>query len=255
MLPQHGLANLGIPVRNRSRETLEMGSGKSSVLVHSIRTAIAATVSLAVARLFGLPEAYWAAIATLVVMQSTLSATLLISIERIAATALGALAGALLASYLTGNLLAFAAAVFVWDFCALDFTWRKPHIVMRASRSPLSCLFRVQTLHGSLRFIASSKSRLESWSLWRSWPSGRSINLNPQNKTLNDLRVVLEHALRSRTNSRSRFVSAGPNYARIVGPRETNSGNSPGCKIPARISRLSTMRGPGRAKYALAFTT
>src|SRR5512133_2594704 len=82
-------------------------------VIHSIRTAIAATVSLAVARLFGLPEAYWAAIATLVVMQSTLSATLLISIERIAATALGALAGALVASYFTGNLLAFAATVFV----------------------------------------------------------------------------------------------------------------------------------------------
>ena len=31
-------------------------------------------------------------------------------------------------------------------------------------------------------------------------------------------------------------------------PRVTNSGNSFGCKIPARISRLSTMRGPGRAK-------
>jgi uncharacterized membrane protein YccC len=34
-------------------------------LVHSIRTAIAATLSFAVARLFGLPEAYWAAIVAL----------------------------------------------------------------------------------------------------------------------------------------------------------------------------------------------
>jgi hypothetical protein len=31
-------------------------------------------------------------------------------------------------------------------------------------------------------------------------------------------------------------------------PREANSGNSAGCKIPARISALSTIRGPGRAK-------
>ena len=31
MLPQRGVANLGIPVRSRSRETLEMGAGKSSV--------------------------------------------------------------------------------------------------------------------------------------------------------------------------------------------------------------------------------
>jgi hypothetical protein len=52
-------------------------------------------------------------IATLVMMQSTLDATLIISVERIAATALGALVGALLAIYFTGNVFAFAAAVFV----------------------------------------------------------------------------------------------------------------------------------------------
>jgi len=94
-------------------------------VIHSIRTAIAATLSLAVAHLFGLPEAYWAAIATLVVMQSTLGATLLISIERIAATALGALAGALLASYFTGNLLVFAAAVFVLGLVCAAFRMEK----------------------------------------------------------------------------------------------------------------------------------
>jgi uncharacterized membrane protein YccC len=94
-------------------------------VIHSIRTAIAATISLAVARLFGLPEAYWAAIATLVVMQSTLGATLLISVERIAATALGALAGALLANYFTGNLLVFAAAVFVLGLLCAVFRMEK----------------------------------------------------------------------------------------------------------------------------------
>ena len=31
LLPQHGLANLDLPVRNRSCETLEMGAGESSV--------------------------------------------------------------------------------------------------------------------------------------------------------------------------------------------------------------------------------
>ena len=94
-------------------------------VIHSIRTAIAATISLAVARLFGLPEGYWAAIATLVVMQSTLGATLLISVERIAATALGALAGALLANYFTGNLLVFAAAVFALGLLSAGFRMEK----------------------------------------------------------------------------------------------------------------------------------
>jgi uncharacterized membrane protein YccC len=94
-------------------------------VIHSIRTALAATVSLVVARLFGLAEAYWAAIATLVVMQSTLGATLLISIERIAATALGALAGALVASYFPGNLLVFAAAVFALGLLCAGFRMEK----------------------------------------------------------------------------------------------------------------------------------
>ena len=94
-------------------------------VIHSIRTAIAATISLAVARLFGLPEAYWAAIATLVVMQSTLGATLLISVERIVATALGALAGAFLANYFTGNLVVFATAVFVLGLLSAAFRMEK----------------------------------------------------------------------------------------------------------------------------------
>jgi len=94
-------------------------------VVHSIRTAIAATLSFAMARLFGLPEAYWAAIATLVVMQSTLAATLLISIERIAATALGAVTGAFVASYFAGNLLLFAVTVFVLGLLCAGFRMEK----------------------------------------------------------------------------------------------------------------------------------
>jgi len=78
---------------------------------HSIRTAAAATVSVCVARLIGMPEAYWAAIATLVVMQSTLGATLTLSIERIVATALGASLGAVESTYFGSNLIVFALAI------------------------------------------------------------------------------------------------------------------------------------------------
>jgi uncharacterized membrane protein YccC len=88
---------------------------------HSARTAVAATVSFMIARLFRLPEAYWAAIATLVVMQSTLGATLVISVERIAATALGALVGALLAMFFGQNLLIFAAAIFAIGLLCVAF--------------------------------------------------------------------------------------------------------------------------------------
>ena len=82
-------------------------------VVHSLRTAMAGTVSLLVARLFRLPESYWAAVTTLVVMQSTLGAAWTVSRQRFAGTALGAAMGALLAGDFGMNLFAFTAGVFV----------------------------------------------------------------------------------------------------------------------------------------------
>src|SRR5438093_12455005 len=80
--------------------------------MHSMRTAGAATVSVCAARLIGMPEAYWAVIATLVVMQSTLGATLTLSMERIVASALGASLGAIESTYFGSNLFVFALAIF-----------------------------------------------------------------------------------------------------------------------------------------------
>ena len=73
-------------------------------------------ISLIVARLFHLPEDYWAAITTLVILQSTLGAALTVSEQRFAGTALGAAAGALLASHSKPNLLVLCAA----EFSCLD---------------------------------------------------------------------------------------------------------------------------------------
>jgi uncharacterized membrane protein YccC len=80
-------------------------------ITHATRTAMVATVPVIIARLVQMPEVYWAAIATLVVMQSTLGATLTLSLERIVATAVGALAGALEANFFGANLVAFAVAI------------------------------------------------------------------------------------------------------------------------------------------------
>jgi uncharacterized membrane protein YccC len=80
-------------------------------ITDAIRTAVAATASVMIARLVQMPEAYWAAIATLVVMQSTLGATLTLSIERIVATAVGASVGALAVNFVGANLVAFALAI------------------------------------------------------------------------------------------------------------------------------------------------
>jgi uncharacterized membrane protein YccC len=83
------------------------------VVVHSARTAIAAVASALVARLFRLPEAYWAPITTLVITQSSLGAAFAISWRRIVGTALGALVGALVASHFTPHIVVFGAGVFL----------------------------------------------------------------------------------------------------------------------------------------------
>ena len=83
------------------------------ILADSMRTAIAAAVSFLIARLSGLPEAYWAAILTLVIMQSTLGAALKISGERFVGTLLGAILGGLLARFFPQAWWVFAAGVFI----------------------------------------------------------------------------------------------------------------------------------------------
>lgn len=78
---------------------------------HVARTTVAATGSFLVARAFGLPEAYWAAITTMIVMQSTLGAAWTISLQRLAGTVLGAAAGAALATYFGPSAIAFGAGI------------------------------------------------------------------------------------------------------------------------------------------------
>ena len=90
------------------------------VLVHSVRTAVAAVASLLVARLFRLPQSYWAPITTLVITQSSLGAALAVSRARFFGTALGAAVGAIAASYFRPSVLVFGICVFVLGLlCAM----------------------------------------------------------------------------------------------------------------------------------------
>jgi uncharacterized membrane protein YgaE (UPF0421/DUF939 family) len=90
------------------------------VLVHSARTTVAAVVSVLAARLFRPPETCWAPITTLVITQSSLGAALQVSWQRFLGTALGAIAGAIVASRFGPHLLTFGASVFILGlFCAV----------------------------------------------------------------------------------------------------------------------------------------
>jgi uncharacterized membrane protein YccC len=89
-----------------------VGRRGSIILVHSARTAVAAVASVLVARLFRLPEAYWAPITTIVITQSSLGAALKVSWQRFVGTGLGAVLGAIVASHLEPNVPVFGASVF-----------------------------------------------------------------------------------------------------------------------------------------------
>jgi len=91
-----------------------------SVLLHSLRTAVVAVTSLLVARLFRLPESYWAPITTVVITQSSLGGAFSISWQRFVGTILGALIGGIVATYFGPHILVYAICIFLLGIvCAL----------------------------------------------------------------------------------------------------------------------------------------
>lgn len=72
---------------------------------------IATVSSYMIARRFGLPESYWAAIASLMTVQLTFSAALPVAVQYVAGTAAGAAVGAVTDFYFHASVWAFATAV------------------------------------------------------------------------------------------------------------------------------------------------
>ena len=98
-----------MPHHNRSKHPR---AGIQDV-VHAARITVGAVASILIARLCRLPEAYWAAIATLIALQSTFGAAWAVSRQRFIGTAMGAATGALLSMYAGRNLVVFGLGVFV----------------------------------------------------------------------------------------------------------------------------------------------
>jgi uncharacterized membrane protein YccC len=86
---------------------------------HVARTTIAALASMEIASLFTLPEWYWAGIASLVVMQSTLKAAWEISLRQLIGTALGATTGAVLYQTFGPSLATFAVGILIVGLAAI----------------------------------------------------------------------------------------------------------------------------------------
>jgi uncharacterized membrane protein YgaE (UPF0421/DUF939 family) len=82
------------------------------VFVTAARTTIATIVAFLLARCLRLPEFYWAPISTIVILLSTIN-PLPLAWQRFAGTAVGAVVGALIASYPRQNWIVYGAGIFL----------------------------------------------------------------------------------------------------------------------------------------------
>lgn len=80
-------------------------------LLHSARTAVAAVASLLLARALKLPEFYWAPISTIVILLSP-SDPFTLGWQRFAGTAVGAVLGALIATFAPANWMMYGWMVY-----------------------------------------------------------------------------------------------------------------------------------------------
>jgi uncharacterized membrane protein YccC len=151
-------------------------------VIHAARTTVAALASLLIARLFKLPEAYWATVTTLVVMQSTLGAAFTVSWHRFVGSAIGAAAGALLATYFGSNAAMFAVGIFVMgivcailrlDRVAYRFAGVTLAIVMLIVRSSPAWIVAVH------RFIEVSVGIAVALAITAIWPEAQSASSAP----------------------------------------------------------------------------
>jgi len=85
----------------------------NSTLTHPARTAVAAVASLLAARLLGLPEIYWSAVSTLIVMQSEFGTSWPVAARRFIGTFMGASLGALLVTFAGRGVPVFGAGILV----------------------------------------------------------------------------------------------------------------------------------------------
>ena len=129
-----------------------------------------------------MPEAYWAPISAIIVIQSTLGAAWTTAKQRFIGTALGAVFGGLLTSYFEPQLITFAAAIVVLGLmCALlhldqsayRFAGAAFAIVMLVGRGEAAWLI------GLHRFVEVSLGIAVSLAVSALWPGHRLAQGGP----------------------------------------------------------------------------
>jgi uncharacterized membrane protein YgaE (UPF0421/DUF939 family) len=95
-------------------------------LRYPARVTLAAVLALLAARILGFPEVYWAPVSAVVVTQSDFGASLALSLHRLAGTALGACAGAWLATQLGRGVFVFGFGVLGTGLLSVGLRLERP---------------------------------------------------------------------------------------------------------------------------------
>ncbi len=166
-------------MRPKSIVTLVISRDNPSSFIHSGRTAVAAVAALLVARFLRMPEAYWASITALIVMQSTFGAALSISAQRFVGTGIGAILGALAATYFHANVVVYGVLVFlVGLLCAMLQVDRTAY---RYASITLAIVILIPRTVGpwaaaSHRFIEVSIGIVVALAITAAWPEHHTIS-------------------------------------------------------------------------------
>jgi uncharacterized membrane protein YgaE (UPF0421/DUF939 family) len=92
-------------------------------VLDTARTTVAAVLAMSLARMLKLPEFYWAPISTIVIIQSTIPPRTL-AWQRFVGTAMGAMLGVALATFLPTNSLVYALGIILCGLLAFIFRIR-----------------------------------------------------------------------------------------------------------------------------------
>jgi uncharacterized membrane protein YccC len=96
---------------------LNIWDRNASHFKQAIRTGVAALLCLYITKALGLTQGLWAAISSIIVLQSHMGATVKASVGRFLATAVGALVGAIVVSFEGNNYVSVAAAITIAVLC------------------------------------------------------------------------------------------------------------------------------------------
>ena len=121
-----------------------LGLGRRAAVIQSLRTAIAAVVSLLLARILKQREFYWAPISTIVILLSPID-PLAVGWQRFVGTAMGAVLGGLIASYFEPNWVVYGIGIFV---CGIFSAILWLHAAYRFAAITLTIILLVPHEHG-----------------------------------------------------------------------------------------------------------